>query len=501
MSAQGTAISSPLLEQTFRRTWPEVMVPQAPLVTHSSPGRIDVLGGLAAEVGGVVAQMALSRRASVAVQWRTDGRLAIYSARLTPATGPSPITLNADQFPATPGTPMRSPREILDLLPRSLPSADAARCQPWAAPLVALFELVLSHPQLATASPLRDRRTGRFAGATVFIHSDIPMHAGQASSTAVITALTQAICRCLPATISTVEKAVLIQQAQNMFGGTGSHVVDALTTLCALDGPPPHILRYNAQPHDLIGQIPLPADVKILALNTGVPALKGGQTVRSLRLAGAMGLQIIQVIYNDLGRQEAPLHGYLGNLSPSLYRRYFRALLPRRLRGRDFVRSYGPLPPSAGEINPGQFYRVRTAIDHLISEHEHAEHFLHEMEQPAEPVPGHRRSRAFRDLTLRRAGRLLLASHHSYRLRLGLSCWQADWLIDRLMSFGPEHGIFGGRIGECGGGGTVTVLTNCSAAATEAILEIIHAYRTTVGSALHVDVAGGPGSAGALLVK
>ena len=69
------------------------------------------------------------------------------------------------------------------------------------------------------------------------------------------------------------------------------------------------------------------------------------------------------------------------------------------------------------------------------------------------------------------------------------------------MSFGPEHGIFGARIGECGGGGTVTVLTDCSPAATEAILAIIPAYRTTVGGTLHVDVAGGPGSAGALLVR
>ncbi|NNM87222.1 MAG: hypothetical protein HKL95_01750, partial [Phycisphaerae bacterium] len=51
MSVASTAISSPVLEQTFRRTWPEVVVPQAPLVTHSSPGRIDVLGGLAAEGG------------------------------------------------------------------------------------------------------------------------------------------------------------------------------------------------------------------------------------------------------------------------------------------------------------------------------------------------------------------------------------------------------------------------------------------------------------------
>ena len=420
---------------------------------------------------------------------------------MTPATGPSPIILNADQFPTGPAASIRSPQEILDLLPRPVPAPDAPWSLPWAAPLVALFELVLSHPQLGATGPPRDRRTGRFPGAAVFIQSDIPMHAGQASSTAVITALTQALCRSSPAAISTIEKAVLIQQAQNMFGGTGSHVVDALTTLCALDGPPAHLLRYNAQPHDLIGQIPLPEDVKILALNTGVPAMKGGQTVSSLRLAGAMGLRIIQVIYSDLGRQDPPLHGYLGNLSPSLYRRYFRALLPRRLRGRDFVRSYGPLPPSAGEIHADQLYRVRTAIDHLISEHEHAEHFLHEMEQPPEPARGDRRFQALRDLTLRRAGRLLLASHHSYRLRLGLSCWQADWLIDRLMSFGPQHGIFGGRIGECGGGGTVTVLTNGSAAATEAILDIMHTYRTTINSGLHVDAAGGPGSAGALLIQ
>ena len=97
------------------------------------------------------------------------------------------------------------------------------------------------------------------------------------------------------------------------------------------------MLRYSTQPNELLGQISLPENLRIMALDTGVKILRGSQTTNFLRIAGAMGLRIIQTIYRDLGQQHTPLHGYLGSLSPGVYRRYFRTLLPRRLRGSDFL--------------------------------------------------------------------------------------------------------------------------------------------------------------------
>jgi len=100
---------------------------------------------------------------------------------------------------------------------------------------------------------------------------------------------------------------------------------------------------------------------------------------------------------------------------------------------------------------------------------------------------------------MQRAGRLVLASHHSYRLRLELSCREADWLVDRLMDSGPEKGIFGARITGCGGGGTVMALVDRSRSAADAILDIMAGYAKLTGLALNVVEAGTSSSTGAQL--
>ncbi len=211
-----------------------------------------------------------------------------------------------------------------------------------------------------------------------------------------------------------------------------------------------------------------------------------------------MGVRIIDTIYRDLGQSHTPLHGYLANTSPLLYRQYFRTLLPKRLRGSDFLRTYGPLAEGAGvldEAGAAKFYRVRTAVDHLIAEHEHAEQFLQAMEELADmPGWGDQEEEAERQRTLQRAGRLALASHHSYRLRLELSCREADWLVDRLMESGPERGIYGARITGCGGGGTVMALVDRGQTATDAILEVMRLYSQAMGLTLGVTEAGGGGA-------
>jgi L-arabinokinase len=146
-------------------------------------------------------------------------------------------------------------------------------------------------------------------------------------------------------------------------------------------------------------------------------------------------------------------------------------------------------------------YRVRTAVDHLIAENEHAEQFLQAIEELSERSVDGRpamRDAEERQRTQQRAGRLALASHHSYRLRLELSCAQADWIVDRLMQAGPERGIYGGRITGVGGGGTVMALVERSPAAGEAVLEIMEGYLQMTGLPLAVIEAGGAGSAGAM---
>ena len=77
-----------------------------------------------------------------------------------------------------------------------------------------------------------DANGRRINGATVVIESGIPEAAAQAGLTAITTALFQAIAQSLHLAINTVDKAVLIHRAQNLFSPSDGHAVDALTALC-----------------------------------------------------------------------------------------------------------------------------------------------------------------------------------------------------------------------------------------------------------------------------
>lgn len=467
-------IHQPNLEKSIkeRPELRELFAAGAPVQICSAPGRVDVLGGLGVEAGATLAQMSLPLRAQVALQPRQDGKIIIVSAQKSGETVVLPVAeaVEEDHF-------------ISDVFERQLTGPAI-----WAGLLVGAC-CVIPKPALK--------------GMTIAVDSAIPMGVGQAAGTAIAAAAVVGLTRLAGITVDPLELALYAYRAETMFNSPWArtaHVVDVMTCLHALPGNPPHLLRFSAQPHQLVGQIPLYKDVRIVALDTTVTNQESVQTNESLRLAGAMGLRISETIYRDLGQRHTPLKGYLANLSPSLYRQYFRSLLPRKMRGKDFIRTFGELPERAGIIAPEKMYRVRTAVDHLISEHEHAENFLQAMEELADvAVLGTRLRAAERERIMRRAGRLMLASQHSYALRLNISCGEADWLVDHLMQSGPEKGVYGARLTSCGGGGTLVALLNRSSEATDALLDTLSAYHDQTGRTLGVYEAGSTDSAGTLV--
>ena len=429
-----------------------------PITFHTAHAALDVLGALNADFGGTLAQITLPGVAAIALQRLPEPQLRIWSTQVAPPLGEAEVLLDLNS-----ATPEQLPLHVA-----------------WAAGFLALCQ---QHKQ----------------GANILIHSDIPPGAGQASLTAQLAALATALLSAggPPAPLAVAQAVAEAQCRAERSGATSSpshgHIMNALTALSPR-APSPELLRYSAQPYRLVGPVPLPHDVRILALDTGVRYSKSllGATLDELRVAAAMGYRIIETIYRDLGRDHTPLQGYLANTSPLLYRQYFRALLPRRLRGSDFARTYGvPAGDSflyPTRLDPAGVYRVRTAVDHLIAENEHAEQFLQAMEELADAQLTGGKSDA-QSLILARAGRLLLASHHSYRLRLELSCREADWLVDRLMTSGPERGIYGARITRAGGGGTLAALLDRSPQATESLLEIMRAYHQLTGLTLGITEA------------
>jgi L-arabinokinase len=466
----------------------------APLIFARAHGCLDVLGALEAEGGGTLAQMVLPGTIAVAMQRRTAGELRMRSLQMAP-----PLGVPEACFPLA-ELSQRSPEQAAEFF-----IAAAATPSGWAAAGLAL--LYLLHRDIAPGTPP--------AGVHVLINGELPMGAGQASSTAVLAAMARGLIQLHHLQLDPQAIANWMASAEALAGITHlpvpppsrAHIIDALTCLQERrprEHPPARgeLLRYSAQPNRFVGVVPLPEEVRVFALDTGVRYHSTRATLEELRIAAAMGHRIIETVYRDLGQPHTPLHGYLTNTSPLLYRQYFRTLLPKRLRGNDFLRTYGSLPAggerllsyASEEIDAVRLYRVRTAVDHVIAENEHAEQFLQAMEELAEASaagPASRGERgaidaAERQRTLARAGRLLLASHHSYRLRLELSCREADCLVDALMEAGPEKGVYGARITGCGGGGTVIALLNRSEAATDALLGAIRSYHQMTGLTLGV---------------
>ncbi len=426
------------------------------VVVCSAPGRLDVLGGLGAEAGGTLAQMGLPGRVGVAVQLSDDAVVRVCEGNGEVVSVPMEGRVEEGSVAGA----------VVGLY-----RAFAAKC-------------FLRIPE----------RVGK--GVVVRVMSGVPRGAGQGSSTAMLAGMVVALCELHQVRMEVEEQALLIRQAEGGREGMPRNglVLDGMTSLVAQRGT---MLRYSAQPHRLVGPVPVPPDLRVLAMDTGVRCGDKRETLEELRLAGAMGLRIVETIYRDLGQAHTPLHGYLTNTSPLLYRQYFRTLLPKRMRGGDFLRTYGEL--ASANVDAGGIYRVRTAVDHLIAENEHAEQFLQAMEELAEMRAGSAgEEMEAGQRTLQRAGRLALASHHSYRLRLEMSCVEADWLVDRLMEFGPERGVYGARITATGGGGTVMALVDRGASAIDAVLAAMKGYREKFGVNLEVSEAG---AAGAMEVK
>jgi galactokinase len=478
--------------------------PRRAIGVGSAPAKVDVLGALGVDAGGTLAQITLPRRVEVAIQFQpvtVPVQGAVEPARVAtdgdaehpPTRWPRDVAVAAERHALTvqhldsPEWPGERTLDVPidELLGASQSDAAAALATPerhWAWPAIAAWWSLLA----------AGRITPPQQSATIVIRSRIPRGAEQGSSVALIAAVIEAYCAIAGCKLDPSEHALYIQRADRLIGP--GQMVDAWAVLHAPESATPQLLWLNARPNQPSQIVELPSDLRLLALTTSVPAQRAADTVRELRLAGAMGLRIIETVYRDLGQRHTPLRGYLANLSPSLYRTYFRNLLPRRMRGADYIRTYGHVAERAGTIDPQQIYRVRTAVDHLISENEYAESFIQaieELDDKQHPLPD-----AERELVRRRAGRLMLASHHSYRLRLELSVHEADWLVDTLTEFGPARGIYGARISGSGGGGTVVALLARSSAANDAILDAKLGYQREIGSILGITEAGGAGSGG-----
>jgi galactokinase len=440
-----------------------------PIRITRAPGRLDVMGGIADYSGSLVCELPLERSTAVAIQERDDRQLQIFAFNLfdehKPFTFRVPLAALVEQ--------------PIEMLRRDLSEPG----RHWAAYVVGCL-VALQH---------RDRAVERMTrGINVAIYSTVPSGAGVSSSAALEVATMVNLVAHLELNLEPVEIAKACQWAENHIAGAPCGLMDQMTSCLGQRGM---LLRMVCQPSELKPMLKLPEGIRALGISSGRSHSIAGDAYRRTRVASFMGHRIIVEAMRTLAARSGreliadPTGGYLANVDPDDYKRFFRPLVPEEMRGQAFVDAHGPIADTATQVDPATTYLIRHATDHHVLEARRVRRFVEFLEAAAsKPV-------SERKLDLDRAGHLMYASHQSYGMDAFLGDENCDLLMD-MVRRRKSLGFHGARISGGGCGGTVAVLANTGAKVDEAVGQVIEEYRQRTGLAAEAFLESGDGACG-----
>lgn len=438
--------------------------PASPVWVARAPGRLDVMGGIADYSGSLVLQLPLAVGTWVAAQ-----------AQAAPVAGVRTIAAELEgelqvEYPMGQLLPDAGPLTYADACV-SL-TADARRR--WAA--YALGGLVVLDRELhwrPFAAPLR--------GLRLLIWSQVPLGKGVSSSAALEVAAMRAILSASahPADLAGRELALLCQLVENHVVGAPCGVMDQMTAACGRDG---ELLALLCQPAELQEPVPLPTNMEVWGIDSGIRHAVTGADYASVRVGAFMGYRIIaalaglRVRTGEAGGRVAEQHapgtsdrleaarvriddsrfgGYLANVTPAVWEAEFRDCVPERMTGAEFIACYAGTPDAVTAVDPARSYAIRKPCAHPIYEHDRVRQFRDLLAAAAARGCGDRAALSDGELCV--LGGLMYASHASYSA-CGLGSDGTDRLVDLVREAGSQRGLYGAKITGGGSGGTVAVL-------------------------------------------
>jgi L-arabinokinase len=192
--------------------------------------------------------------------------------------------------------------------------------------------------------------------------------------------------------------------------------------------------------------------------------------LRHARSAAAIAHTLILAKMREIGRAagreltQDPTNGYLANLDPDDYKKFFRPFLPQAMKGGDFNSQF------SSAIESG-IYNVQGAADHHVLEARRVRQFRDFVEQSAQ-LPLEDRQRF---ILMDKAGHLMYASHLSSMNDAQLGSDECDLLVNLVRSR-EKAGLYGARMTGGGCGGAVAVLCEMGETPDRAIAEILKTY-------------------------
>jgi L-arabinokinase len=425
-----------------------------------APARLDVMGGIADYTGSLVLEATLGRAVAVALQAREDRQVQAFSFNLLDDHQPFTLQMSLDA--------------LAEVSIAALKKDFAEPGRRWAGYL--LGNLFVLHER-----GLIDLKSPELKGVNLAVLSDVPMGAGVSSSAAVevATMLNLVDHLGLRERVTPMDIAEMCQRVENHIVGAPCGIMDQVTCVTGKEGA---LLRLLCQPHELQPPLHWPTGVRAIGINSKVKHAIGGGMYPRTRCAAFMGHKMILEMIRQMGVKAGkelagdPMQGYLANLDPDDYKKFFRSLLPEQMKGGEFLIQYGGTIDAATRVEPDTMYQVQRACDHHVLEARRVRRFVEFLED-AQDMPPDSRERF--DL-LNKAGHLMYGSHVSYTHDALLGADECDLLV-KLVRDREHQGFYGAKITGGGSGGTVAVLANKDPKVDAAIAEVMAEYEKETG--------------------
>ncbi len=388
----------------------------------SSPGRLDVMGGIADYSGSLVLQMPIKEQTTVTITLRTDYQCNVHS---TAAEGVLEAKLDYREIFLAGEASYDRVNAFFKKEPSVLWTAYVIGC----------------------AVVLQKEKAIDFRGADFEIRSDVPLGKGVSSSAALEVATMKALGDIFNVAFNGTELPRLAQRVENLIVGAPCGLMDQLASYF---GRSHALLPILCQPDVVYDPLTTPDGVAFVGIDSGVRHAVSGASYGDVRCAAFMGYSIAArhagATPDDLqryrpGDQRLPWRGYLANLSAEQFEREFFKILPERMTGQNFIDQYKYTIDTVTSVEVNKTYCIRDCASHPVYENERVVRFRELLRTGASAA--------------RELGALMYASHESYSL-CGLGSQRTDEIVNRAREY---SNIAGAKITGGGSGGTVCLLT------------------------------------------
>src|SRR5712691_8006314 len=444
--------------------WRDLFDSRRQLIVTRAPGRLDLMGGIADYSGSLVLQWPIQNAVHVALQREKSKTLRIASLSETQTQTPRVFKINLEEFLGFESSADYSTA-------RARFAGDPSNH--WASYVAGAFPVLR-----------RERNVSFNEGAHILIKSTVPEGKGVSSSAALEVATMQALAAAYELEISGPELALLCQKVENYIVGAPCGVMDQMTAAC---GETNRLLELLCQPVELKGTVPLPEELEVWGVDSGIRHFVGGADYRTVRTAAFMGYRIIAELAGLSSKQADEGHlvvddqrwnGYLANIAPGDFEREYAPRIPEHMSGDDFLDKYDGVTDTVTSVDPMVEYPVLAATRHPIYEHPRVNSFAAILKN----WKG--------DEQARRLGELMYESHVSYS-KCGLGSDGTDALV-ALVRASAEDVLYGAKITGGGSGGTVAVLGRRGAG--ETVCKVAACYREQTGYEPAIISGSSPGA-------